>query len=120
MGKFSNSIHNKLDEKGRCKLSVNCIASDDPTTDFYKPAAEADYEDPSAGFCDPAGGCIAPTPTSALQRSNHNKLSRDPAHNKQKSPLQNGALKTFSSTESEVNLFRMTQLSLQNVSGLAI
>eukprot|EP00090_Calanus_glacialis_P008472 TRINITY_DN16825_c0_g1_i1.p1 TRINITY_DN16825_c0_g1~~TRINITY_DN16825_c0_g1_i1.p1 ORF type:complete len:563 (-),score=138.93 TRINITY_DN16825_c0_g1_i1:64-1752(-) len=101
LSKFSNSIHNKLDEKGKCKLSVNCISSDDPTTDFYKPAVEPDNEDPSAGFCDLARDCIAPTPTSSLQRSQNNKLSRDPAHNKQKSPLQNGALKTFSCTESE-------------------
>ena len=120
LSKFSNSIHNKLDEKGKCKLSVNCISSDDPTTDFYKPAAEPDNEDPSAGFCDLARDCIAPTPTSSLQRSQNNKVSRDPAHNTQKSPLQNGALKTFSCTEPEVSLFGVTRLSLQNVSGLAI
>merc|ERR1739838_313984 len=72
LSKFSNSIHNKLDEKGKCKLSVNCISSQAedsyPTADFYKPAADSyksepdyDYEDPSAGFCDPATDCIAPT-----------------------------------------------------------
>ena len=58
LSKFSNSIHNRLDEKGKCKLSVNCISSEDFTTDFYKPAAdEPDYEDLSAGFCEPEPGC---------------------------------------------------------------
>ena len=95
-------MQNKLDEKGKCKLSVNCISSDEPTTDFYKPTAEADYEDPSAGFCDPAEGCIAPT--SAQQRNQNKKLPRDPAHNKQQSPLQNGVL-----ADSEVSLFGMKE-----------
>lgn len=101
LSKFSNSIHNKLDEKGKCKLSVNCISSKsvDCTADFYKPTAEAtdcystgpDYEDPSAGFCDPVSvlDCIAP----ASHETRH-KISdpRDSAHNQPKSLVNNAAL----------------------------
>jgi len=101
LSKFSNSIHNKLDEKGKCKLSVNCISSDDPTTDFYKPADEPDYEDPSAGFCDPVRDCIAPAPASHQISQPNTVYSRDKAIYKHHSPLQTAAPKPFSYTQSQ-------------------
>ena len=90
LSKFSNSIHNKLDEKGKCKLSVNCISSEDPTTDFYKPAVEEpDNEDPSAGFCDRVVDCSAPASRRAIKNPS---LSRDQANNEEKSvPMQPGS-----------------------------
>ena len=111
LSKFSNSIHNKLDEKGKYKLSVNCLSSDEKPTDFYMPAADPDDEDPSAGFSGEGTDCNAPPPGSC-QQSCSGSLTRDGKNNKHKYLNPNAAMKPFSCTESQVSFQGLRKQSL--------